>query len=178
LFWWIQLSVAVSAFCAATPRVWSQYPPFPIYPQPPPVTGPTPGASLRNAAAATSSQAAFVRKGAADWGRRAGWSTYNADNFQVDFANSQMQFLSLRQQFNILGNYALQLGRPRADNAIAELDAGLNIIAELFTFLQTEFNTGTLDHKTITRTCRALEDAMKEWERELRKNSSRIGLIW
>jgi hypothetical protein len=166
------------AFCAAAPRGWTQYQVVPVYPQSQVLTGPTPGATLRNAAAATSTQADIVRKGAADWGRRAGWSSYRADQFQTDFANVQMQFFGLRQQFNTLGNLALQLGHPRADNAIAELDAGLNVIAELFTFLQTQFNAGALDYKTVVRTCRALEDAMREWQRGLKRNSSRIGLIW
>jgi len=50
--------------------------------------------------------------------------------------------------------------------------------SELFTFLEGQFNAGTLDRNTIVRTCRAFEDAMREWERELRKNSSRMGLVW
>lgn len=178
LFRSLPLSGAILAFCAATPRGWTQYQVVPVYPQPSVLTGPTQGATLRNAAAATSTQAGIVRKWADDWGRRAGWPTYRAEHFQSDFASAQMQFFGLRQQFNVLGNLALQLGRPRADNAVAELDAGLNIIAELFTFLQTQFNVGTLDHKTIVRTCRALEDAMREWEREFKRNSSRIGLLY
>ena len=87
-------------------------------------------------------------------------------------------FQALRAQFNEMGSIALQLGRPRASNAVVELDAGLNIIAELFPFLESQFNLGTLDRNTIVRTCRSLEDAMREWERELKKNSSRMGLVW
>jgi hypothetical protein len=154
---------------------WTQYP----VPAPPPaLTGSTLGANLRNAAAATQAQAAMVRKGAYDWVRRAYSSTYQAEHFRQDFVNMQFQFQRLREQFNWLGNLALQLGRPRADNAAAELDAGLNIIAELFTFLQGQFNAGTLDRQTLVRTCRALEDALREWERELRRNTSRLGLVW
>ena len=160
------LSCAILAFAAVPPGGWTQY-----------VTGPTTGATLRNAAAAAYTQAGIVAKGAGDWSRRAASAGYRADHLQQDFTNTQLQFFVLRQHFNALGNLALQLGRPRADNAIAELDAGLNTIAELFTFLENEFNAGTLDHKTIVRTCRALEDAMKEWARELKKNSARVGLI-
>jgi hypothetical protein len=166
---------AVGLFLAITPGARTQYLGAP---QPPALVGPTLGASLRNAAAATHAQAGLVRKGASDWGRRASTSAYSAAQFQQDYATAQFQFQMLREQFNGLGNLALQLGRPRANNAVAELDAGLNIIAELFTFLADQFNAGTLDHKTIVRTCRALEDAMREWERELKKNSSRIGLVW
>ena len=77
-----------------------------------------------------------------------------------------------------MGSIALQLGRPRASNAVAELDAGLSIIGELFPFMEGQFNAGTLDRNTIVRTCRSLADAMREWERELKKNSSRLGLVW
>lgn len=175
LFKSFSLMAAILVFFATAPGARTQYLGAP---QPPALVGPTLGASLRNAAAATQVQAGLVRKGANDWGRRASTSAYSAAQFQQDYATAQLQFPMLREQFNGLGNLALQLGRPRASNAVAELDAGLNIIAELFTFLADQFNTGTLDHKTIVRTCRALEDAMREWERELKKNSSRIGLVW
>jgi hypothetical protein len=174
------------AFCylllfLVTPGAWTQYP-YPFPPPPPPqpgsLAGPTLGASLRNAAASTQTQADTVRKLAADWGRRAGWANYRVENFQQDYANMQYQFATLRNQFNWLGNLALQLGRPRANNAVTELESGLNIIAELFTFLESQFNAGTLDQKTIVRTCSAFEDAIREWQKELRKNSSRMGLAW
>ncbi len=169
------LAAIVLSLLGITPGARTQYlgPP-----QPPALVGPTLGASLRNAAVATQAQAGIVRKGANDWGRRASSGAYNAGQFQQDFATAQFQFRMLREQFNGLAALALQLGRPRGNNAIAELDAGLNIIAELFTFLGNQFNAGTLDHQTIVRTCRALEDAMREWERELKKNSSRMGLVW
>jgi hypothetical protein len=102
---------------------------------------------------------------------------YRTEQFQADFTNMQLQYQALRQQFNGLASLALQLGTPRANNSVAELDAGLNIIAELLTFLQGQFNANTLDQRTIVRTCRALEDAMREWDRELKKSSSRIGLV-
>ena len=90
----------------------------------------------------------------------------------------QLQFQALREQFNVLGNLALQLGRPRANNAVAELDAGLNTIGELFAFLQNQYNAGTLDRRTIVRMCGAFADAMRVWEQELQKNTSRLGLVW
>lgn len=175
LFKTISLSGSVLSFFILTPGGWTQYlgPP-----QPPALAGSTLGASMRNAAAATQAQATMVRKGANDWGRRATTGGYGAAQFQQDFQTVQFQFQLLREQFNGLGSLALQLSRPRASNAVAELDAGLNIIAELFTFLGTQFNAGTLDPQTIVRTCRAFEDAVREWERELKKNSSRIGLVW
>lgn len=169
------LAAVVLSLLAITPGARTQYlgPP-----QAPALVGPTLGASLRNAAAATQAQSGMVRKGANDWGRRASSGAYNAAQFQQDFATAQFQFRMLHEQFNGLASLALQLSRPNANNAVAELDAGLNIIAELFTFLENQFNAGTLDHQTIVRTCRALEDAVREWERELKKSSSRIGLVF
>jgi hypothetical protein len=172
------LAAAVLSLLIPTPSAWTQYP-FPTAPAPAPaLTGSTLGADLRNAVDATQSQAAVVRKGANDWGRAANRSTYGVGLFQQDYATMQLQFQTLRTQFNWLGSLVLQLDRPRAHNAAAELDAGLNMIAELFTFLEGQFNAGTLDRQTIVRTCRAFEEAMREWERELRKDSSRLGTIW
>jgi hypothetical protein len=174
LFKSLSLSGAILAFFAMAPGARTQYlgPP-----QPPALAGSTLGASMRNAAAATHAQAEIVRKSANDWGRRANSGSYGA-YFQQDFQTLQFQFQMLREQFKGLGVLALQLGRPRASNAVAELDAGLNIIAELFTFLAGQFQSGTLDRQTIVRTCRAFEDAVREWDRELKKSSSRIGLVW
>jgi hypothetical protein len=167
-------AIMMLLFLAATPGGWTQFP----IPQQTALTGSTPGATLRNAAVATQNQADLIRKFANDWGRRANSASYNADFLQQDFAIMQSHFQGLRTQFNWLGNQALQLGRSRADNAVAELDAGLNIIAELFTFLNSQYSAGTLDRRTIVRTCRSFEEAMGEWQREFKKNSSRLGFVW
>jgi hypothetical protein len=157
-----------------SPQAWTQYP----SPPPAALTGPTLGASLRNAATATIAQAENVRKMADAWARRANAGAYSVEQFQHDFGTLQFQFQMLRNQFNGLASLALQLGSPRANNAVAELDAGLNIIAELPDFLASQFNAGSLDGQTITRTCSAFADAMAEWQRELRKNSARMDFVW
>jgi hypothetical protein len=171
----------ILVFLIVAPAAQTQYPGippgYPVPPQPPALSGPTFGANLRNAAHATQTQAAIVRRGAGDWARRANSAGYSAAQLQQDFANMQFQFQALREQFNLLGSLALQLGRPRANNAVAELDSGLNTIGELFTFLQSQYNAGTLDRRTIVRTCEAFADAMRVWEQELQKNTSRLGLV-
>ena len=166
-----RLATAIWLVLSVSPAAWTQYP------FAPPPTGPTLGSDLRNAAAATQSQADIVRRAANEWGHRANSESYSAEFFQRDFANMQFQFQTLRDRFNLLGALALQLGHPPASNAAAELDAGLNIIAELFAFLGKRFNAGTLEHQTIVRTCRAFEDALWEWERELKRNSARLELL-
>ena len=174
----VTLAVVALSLLGVAPVAWTQYWGTPPPPGPPAPVGSTLGTNLRNAAAATQTQAAMVRKGASDWGRRANSGTYGVGQLQQDYQSLQYQFQLLREQFNWLGSLALQVGRPRANNAVAELDAGLNIIGELFTFLSNQFDAGTLDRQTIIRTCRAFEDTMREWERELKKNSSRMGVIW
>jgi hypothetical protein len=154
------------------PDAWTQYPGVP----PAALTGSTLGESLRHAAAATHTQAAALDAATDNWCRRAESANYAASHFQQDFANIQSHFQQLRTQFNWLGQLALQLGRPRADNAVAELDAGLNIIAELFVFLESQNSAGTLNRATVLRTARVFQNAIKEWENELRKSSSRLGL--
>jgi hypothetical protein len=172
----LRILVALLSFLTAVPGAWTQYP-YPTAPAPA-LTGSSLGTDLRNAVAATQAQAVVVRRAANDWGRAANRSTYGPSLLQQDFATMQLHFQNLRTQFNWAGSLALQLGRPNANNAVAELDAGLNVIAELFTFLQGQWTAGTLDRNTIVRTARALEDAMREWERELRKDTSRLGLVW
>ena len=163
-------------FFGMTPGAWTQYP---LTPAPSAaLTGPTLGASMRNAAAATLAQAENVRRMADDWGRRANSGSYNVDQFQRDFGTLQIQSQMLRDQFNGLASLALQSGSPRANNAVAELDAGLNIIAELSDFLVNQFNAGSLNRQTITRTCTAFAAAMGEWQQEFRKNSSRMDLVF
>jgi hypothetical protein len=155
------------------PHAWTQYPVTA-----PPLTGSTLGQNLRNAAVATQNQLTLVRTTADNWRRRAESVNYGEALLQQDLNNLQWHFEGLRSQFNTLGQLALQLGRPTANNAVAELDAGLNIIAELFVFLGQQYAVGTLDSATVARTARTFQNAMREWEREFRSNSSRLGLAW
>jgi len=168
--------ILTSLFMA--PGARTQYP-YPYYPYPavptPALTGPTVRDSVRNAVAATSTQAGVARQFADDWGRRAVWASYTDSQFQFDYGNMLGHFQTLRNQFNAVASLAAQLGQARSDNAVAELDAGLNVIAELFTFLQTQYNAGTLDNKTVVRTSRSFENALREWDKELKRNRSRLG---
>lgn len=158
----ILISVLLWTCLMSTPPALTQMPPL--------------GNNLRQAAAATRTQADIVTRAAGTWASRSNSASYNVGQFQNDFGNIQMQFQGLREQFNWVAGMARQLGRTRADNAVAELDAGLNIISELFVFLQNEFNAGTLDRASIVRTARAFEDAMRVWQREFVKCSSRLGI--
>src|SRR5262245_42435905 len=97
------------------PNAWTQYPGTPA------LEGATLGANLRNAAAATQAQLNALRAATDSWCLETDSAAYTADRFQRDFANIQSYFQGLRTQFNWLGQLARQLGRPPADNAVAEL---------------------------------------------------------
>jgi hypothetical protein len=165
--------VLLALLLAPQPPAWTQYPA-----QPPPLGGSTLGQNLRNATVATQNQLTSLQAVADNWARRAEQVNYNDALLNQDLNNVQWNFQNLRLQFNYLGQLALQLGRPTADNAVAELDAGLNIIAELFAFLGDQYAAGTLDRTTVARTARIFQRAMRAWEQEFRRNSSRLGLAW
>jgi len=172
------LVILILGLPVASPRLAAQViPGWPVGEPPPFVQGPNLAATLRNAAQATAGQARLARQAAADMGRRARSATYQMQNFWPDYQNLQFQFQGLRSTFNLLGQQVIQLQLPRAANAAAELDAGLNIIAEAFAPVQQEIQAGMVNRDTVIRMCRALELALQEWEKELRKNASRLGTI-
>jgi hypothetical protein len=143
-----------------------------------PLLGSTIGQSLRNAAAFTYDQSAGMRMFVDHWSGQARAGIYSDATFRCDYATAVGKFATLRTQFNYLAELALQLRRPGATNAVAELDEGLDIIAELFAFLREQYDAGTLDRVTVVRTTAALQKALREWEYELRRNGSRLGHIW
>jgi hypothetical protein len=140
------------------------------------LVGPTIVASLRNAADATRDQGLVVRSTADAWARHANAANYRSDQLHADFRTLQLQFVALRERFVWMGNLALEANRPQAGNALAELDAGLNLIEELVLFLREHITAGTLDRITLVRTCRTFEDVMRQWDQELRRSCSRMGI--
>jgi len=143
-----------------------------------PLAGSSIGQSLRNAATVTYDQSAGLRIAVDNWTRRARAGVYSDANFCHDYATALGRFAALRTQFNYAAELALQLGRPGANNAVADLDAGLGSILELFAFLQEQYNAGTLDRVSLLRTTAALQKALREWDSELRRNGSRLGVVW
>jgi len=144
----------------------------------PPLAGSTPGQSLRNAATLTLSQSAALRRFVDTWSGHARAGIYTDANFRHDYATALGRLAALRTQFNYAAELALQLGRPGANNAVADLDAGLGSILELFAFLQEQYNAGTLDRVSLLRTMAALQKTLAVWEYELRRNGARLGVIW
>ena len=157
-------------FLITTSSVWTQVAPPGV------LVGPTLAASLRNAAVATRDQAVAVQNTANNWARRASSAHYRAENLEADLRTTYLQFHGLRERFNWMGSLALEANRPYANNALAELDAGLKIIEELLIFLNQQFTAGNLDRATFVRTCGTLADVVRQWDQEFRRSSSRMGL--
>ena len=141
------------------------------------VQGPTIADTLRNGAQASSDQARMTAQTAVEMGRRARSAGYQSQNFAADFQNLQFQFQNLRTVFSQVAAFVPQLQSPRASNAAAELDAGLNIIAEAFVPVQQQWQAGTLDRQSVVLMCEVLNEALREWQKELKKNSRRLGVI-
>lgn len=154
----------------------AQWPPG--WAPPPTLSGATLGDNIRNTVRSTSAAADAVRRSARDWQNRVGYMGYQGTYYQQDYANVWFQFQNLRGQFNVLAALANQVGKARASNAVAELDNGLNIISELFTYLQNQSAAGALDRATVARVCRAMDDALGEWQGELKRSASRMNLLW
>lgn len=150
---------------------------WPVGTPPPFVQGTTLAASVLNAAQLTSDQARVTADAAVQMGRRARGAAYLMQNFSTDYQNLQYQFQNLRATFNMLADWVAQLQSARAANAVAELDAGLGIISEVFAPVQQELEAGTVNRNTVIRMCQLLKETLDLWQRELKKNSSRLGMI-
>jgi hypothetical protein len=139
--------------------------------------GPNLGDTLRNGAQMASDQSRITAQFAKEMSQRARSAGYQMQNFVADYQNLDYQFQNLRFTFNALEQQALQLQTPRAANAAAELESGLNIIAEAFIPMQEDIQAGMFNPDTIQRMCGALNEALLEWQRELKRCSSRLGVI-
>jgi len=167
----LPLLAALIALLVLAPCVWTQMRP-PCVP-----VGSTLALTLHYASVATRDQANVVTRTANRWSRQADNRKYRLDQLQIDYRTMRLHLDALRERFNWMGYLALQMNRPYAANSMAELDAGLNIISELFVFLDQQYVAGTLDRATLVRTCQAFETAMREWESQLRKSSMRMGTL-
>jgi hypothetical protein len=165
------LVVSVLWLAAGAPRVTGQGAGAP----PLFVQGPTVSATVRNGIEAASDQARLTAKTASDMGARARSTGYQLQNLEADYHNLQLQFQNLRAVMQALTGVASQGQSARAANAAAELEAGLNIIAEAFGPVQQEIQARTVNRDTVVRMCQVLSEALKEWNKELQSDNSRLG---
>ena len=150
---------------------WNAGPPLPF------LQGPDLASTLRNGAQAASDQARLTATTAINLSRRAQSPGYLPQNLWNDYQNLDYQFQNLRGTFRALGELALQLQTPRAANAAAELDSALGIIAEAFIPVQQDIQAGTLNRDNVVRMGRVMNQALLEWQKELKRCSSRLGTI-
>lgn len=170
---WIALGLAVAPRPATAQLVapWNAAPPLPF------LQGPDLASTLRNGVQMASDLSRFTAQTATDVGRRARSPGYLMQNLAADYQNLLFQFQNLQNTFRAVAGVARQLQSARAANAAAELEAGLNIISEAFGPVQQELQAGKGNRDTVVRMCQVLNEALLEWQKELKKCSSRLGVI-
>ena len=169
--------LAITVLMASSLVMAQVIPGYPLGAPPIFVEGTSTPATLRNAVQTTSDQAKWTIQAAADMGRRAYTASYQLPDILADFQNLQGQFQNLRGNFNLAAQIASGLQSSRAANAAAELDAGLNIISEAFAPVQQEIQAGNVNRDTVASMCRVLQEALRVWQAELKRKSSRLGAI-
>ena len=174
---WMSGMAALWLAIAPLPATAQAVSPGPAGMPPPFLQGPTLADTLRNGVQTASDQSRFTAQFAKDMGQRARGVAYQVQNLWNDYKNLEIQFQNLRTTFHAVAELALQLQSARAANAAAELEAGLNIISEAFTPMQQDIQAGTFNPDTIQRMCGALNEALLEWQKELKRCSSRLGMI-
>ena len=172
-----QSGLAMLWLVAASPAAAQVLPGYPVGAPPVLVQGTSVAASLRNAVQVTADQCRRTSQFAQQMGRRVYTGSYQMENLAADYQALQLEFQDLRLSFNLVAQQAQQLPSPRAANAAAELQAGLDIISEAFAPVQQEIQMATVNRDTVASMCRVLQEALQVWDRELKKKSSRLGLI-
>jgi hypothetical protein len=174
---WRSGLVALWLAIAPLPATAQAVSPWPAGMPPPFLQGPTLEATLRNGVQTASDQARLTAQAATEMGRRSRGVAYQLQNLWNDYQLLEMQFQNLRTTFSAVAGLAAQLQSARALNAAAELEAGLNILSEAFAPVQQELQAGTLNRDTVQRMCQVLNEALLEWQKELKRCSSRLGMI-
>lgn len=151
----------------------------PVYPGAalPFLQGPDLASTLRNGAQMASDQSRSTAQFGKDMSQRARSVGYQMQNLWTDYQSLEFQFQSLRATFHALGQLALQLQTPRAANSVAELEAGLNIISEAFAPVQQDMQANVLNRDNVVRMGQVMNEALRVWQKELKKCSSRLGTI-
>jgi hypothetical protein len=130
--------------------------------------------AIRQAVETTHNHTKYVRADARTLGRRITDEQYTPEAFMVDYRELQVQFQKLTGTFDWLAKLVSQIDHPSVKNAVAEMDAGLKIIAEAFVPVQEQIDSGTIERATIEQMTRILDSAIGEWDSELKRNRYRL----
>src|SRR5262249_23548204 len=111
-----------------------------------------------------------------DWFQNA---TRSAPSYGAQgYGNVMQNFQALRDAYNGLKQTLSPQQLANGANALAELDAGLDIIAEAFTYYQEDVAAGQDPTSALRNMCRVLRQASYVWLQELNKTCNRIRVGW
>ena len=94
------------------------------------------------------------------------------------YGNVWQNFQALRDSYNGLKQTLSPQQLANGANSLAELDAGLDIIAEAFTYYQEDVAAGQNPISALRNMCRVLRQASSVWQQELNKTCNRIRVGW
>ena len=90
------------------------------------------------------------------------------------YAKVWEQFQSFRGAYSSLKQTLNPRQLADGANAIAELDAGLDIIQEAFNNYQTDVANGRAPYSALSDMCQVLREAMQIWTQEFNKHALRL----
>ena len=106
-------------------------------------------------------------------------TTRTAPNYGDNgYGNVLQQFQALRGAYSELKQTLTPQQAAAGANALAELDAGLDILEEAFTNYQNDVAGGRLVRSALSDMCQVLRQGSRVWLDELNRNCSALRLGW
>jgi hypothetical protein len=122
----------------------------------------------RNALTALKSQISFFQN-----------ATRTAPNYtDQGYGNVQGQFQGLRDAYNAFKQTLTPQQSANGANALAELDAGLDILQEAFTNYQNDVAAGRIASMALRDMCQVLRQGSQLWSQQLTKTCSQLRVGW
>ena len=124
--------------------------------------------SQRNALGAVRSQVGWVQN-----------ATQVAPNYGAQgYGNVWQSFEGLREAYRVFKSSLNPQQLSYGANQLAELDAGLDIIAEAFTNYQEDVSAGRPAGPALRNMCRVMRQSCGLWLQELNKTCSQLRVGW
>ena len=102
-------------------------------------------------------------------------ATRTASNYgEQGYGNMWGQFQSLRGTYSEFRRTLSPHQLERGGNAMAELDAGLDIIQEAFTIYQNDIAAGRNGNAALRDMCQVLREGTQVWAQELKRVCSQL----
>ncbi len=133
-----------------------------------PFGSPTTPDAQRNALSAVKAQVNWLQN-----------ATRTASNFGAQgYDNVWRTFQAVRATYEVLKSTLTPQQLAYGANDLAELDAGLDILQEAFTYYQADLAAGQSASNALRNMNRVLRQASDIWLRELNKTCSRLRVGW